>query len=690
MKKILPNLIFTFFIFSNGVFAKNLDKKNILPTINVIANKKALPANDSESFLLNLQKNSGAVSMVNKADLQNNFAINVKDMFDFAPGVLAQVKTGQEARLSIRGSGLSRNFHLRGINLYQDGVPINLADGSGDFQDIDPLAFDHLEIFKGASGFHLGSASLGGAINFVSPTGYNASSLKMRAEAGSFGTYRGHVSSGMVKGNFDYYSSLSTMKSDGFRKQNNQAEAKFYSNFGYRINNNLENRTFLTFVNSNLEMAGALTKDQMRNNPKQANIANLNNKQERNFNQIRLANKTSLVKENEIYNFGFYSNLKDLDHPIFQVVDQKTYNFGIFGDGKINHKLFDYKNEVNFGVNLSYGLTNAKRFVNKSGSATNMTQKGDEKSQNAIVFVENKLQLSPKFSLILASQFINAKRNFKDRFLSDGNQTGKREYFGISPKIGGVYNFDKDTEIFSNFSGAYEPPTFTEVRQTSASGLANINAQKSYNFEIGTRRHNREVNFDIALYHSILHDELMLYTIAPTVTQAINASKTMHQGIEAGIDATLVKNIFKNAENNNLFGDKLGWRMVYNFNDFRFKNDKVYGNNIITGAPKHYVRAELKYENNSGFYLTPNFEYVPFGFFIDSKNTVKTPNYMVWSVNSGFKFNKNLAIYLDVKNIFDKKYSPTTDVLSVATNNNPSVYHPVNLRQIMTGIKMEW
>ncbi|MFM6972091.1 MAG: TonB-dependent receptor plug domain-containing protein, partial [Alphaproteobacteria bacterium] len=119
------------------------------------------PANDSESFLLNLQKNSGAVSMVNKADLQNNFAINVKDMFDFAPGVLAQVKTGQEARLSIRGSGLSRNFHLRGINLYQDGVPINLVDGSGDFQDIDPLAFDHLEIFKGAIGFHLGSASLG-------------------------------------------------------------------------------------------------------------------------------------------------------------------------------------------------------------------------------------------------------------------------------------------------------------------------------------------------------------------------------------------------------------------------------------------------------------------------------------------------------------------------------------------------
>lgn len=690
MKKFLPNFILTFFIFTNGVLAQNLDKNKTLPTINVIANKKALSVNDSENFLLNLQKNSGAVSVVDKADLQNNFAINVKDIFDYAPGVLAQVKTGQEARLSIRGSGLSRNFHLRGINLYQDGVPINLADGSADFQDIDPLAFDHVEIFKGASGFHLGSASLGGAINFVSPTGYNANALKIRAEAGSFGTYRGHISSGMVKGNFDYYSSLSTMKSDGFRKQNNQADVKFYNNFGYRINKNLENRTFLTFVNSNLEMAGALTKAQMRENPKQANIANLNNKQERNFNQIRIANKTSFVDENKIYNFGFYTNLKDLDHPIFQVIDQKTYNFGIFGDGKINHKLFDYNNEMNFGVNFSYGLTNAKRFVNKGGSATNMTQKGDEISKNLILFAENKLQLSPKFSLILASQFLKAKRNFKDRFLGDGNQTGKREYFGISPKIGGVYNFDKDTEIFTNFSGSYEPPTFTELRQTNASGLANISSQKSYNFEIGTRRHNRAVNFDIALYHSILRDELMLYTIAPNLTQAVNANKTIHQGIEAGIDCIIAKNIIKKIDNKNLFGDKLDWRMVYNFNDFRFKNDKVYGNNIIAGAPKHYVRAELKYENNSGFYLTPNFEYVPFGFFVDSKNTAKTPNYAVWSVNSGFNFNKNLAIYLDLKNIFDKKYSPTIDVLSAVNNNDPSIYYPANFRQIITGIKMEW
>src|SRR5262249_59064014 len=65
-------------------------------------------------------------------------AATIKDALDYVPGVFAQPKWGDDTRLSIRGSGLSRNFHLRGLELYMDGIPINTADGFGDFQEIDP------------------------------------------------------------------------------------------------------------------------------------------------------------------------------------------------------------------------------------------------------------------------------------------------------------------------------------------------------------------------------------------------------------------------------------------------------------------------------------------------------------------------------------------------------------------------
>ena len=77
-------------------------------------------------------------------------ASTIKDVLDYVPGVFVQPKWGDDLRLSIRGSGLSRNFHLRGIQLYMDGIPINTADGFGDFQELDPTAYRYVEVFKGA------------------------------------------------------------------------------------------------------------------------------------------------------------------------------------------------------------------------------------------------------------------------------------------------------------------------------------------------------------------------------------------------------------------------------------------------------------------------------------------------------------------------------------------------------------
>ena len=91
------------------------------------------------------------------------------------PGVFVQPKWGEDSRLSIRGSGLSRNVHGRGVQLLMDGViPITTADGGSDFQEIDPTAYRYIEVYKGANALRYGANQLGGAINFVMPTGYDA------------------------------------------------------------------------------------------------------------------------------------------------------------------------------------------------------------------------------------------------------------------------------------------------------------------------------------------------------------------------------------------------------------------------------------------------------------------------------------------------------------------------------------
>src|SRR3546814_15189521 len=73
---------------------------------------------------------------------------------------------------------------MLGLTLLQDGVPINLADDNGDFQELEPIFFDHLEVYRGANALRFGSGTLGGAINGVTPTGRTARGVYLRAAGG--------------------------------------------------------------------------------------------------------------------------------------------------------------------------------------------------------------------------------------------------------------------------------------------------------------------------------------------------------------------------------------------------------------------------------------------------------------------------------------------------------------------------
>lgn len=107
--------------------------------------------------------------------------------------------------MSIRGSGLQRTFHGRGLKLMQDGVPVNLADGSFDFQAIEPLAASYVEVYSGMNALRYGASNLGGAINFLSHTGYTGPRLEARYEGGSYDYSRASVSTSNVIGDVDYY-----------------------------------------------------------------------------------------------------------------------------------------------------------------------------------------------------------------------------------------------------------------------------------------------------------------------------------------------------------------------------------------------------------------------------------------------------------------------------------------------------
>ena len=253
----------------------------------------------------------GGTDVVGYKDYADKSLVSLRDALAFSPGVYLQPRFGQEVRISIRGSGLSRGFHMRGLTLLQDGVLINMADDNGDFQELEPIFFDHLEVYRGANALRFGSGTLGGAINGVTPNGRDARGLYLRADGGSFDTLRGLAAYGGASGPADFWAGLSADRSDGDRDHARRHSLRFNGNVGLRLSSVASTRFYASVNSLKQELPGALTEGDALATPRKGNFMG---DQQRNIASLRLQNRTRFDWGSSRLDVGVFLNAKQLEY----------------------------------------------------------------------------------------------------------------------------------------------------------------------------------------------------------------------------------------------------------------------------------------------------------------------------------------------------------------------------------------
>lgn len=666
---------------SAWVQAQSTDEPIQLETIQVIAPEvePAITVLSLPEAKRALRQIPGGANVIDSETYSTGRASTLQDALGYSPGVFAQSRSGaEETRLSIRGSGIQRTFHLRGVKILQDGSRLNLADGAADFQSIEPLAARYVEVFRGGNALQYGATTLGGAINFVTPTGYDAERIRVRGEAGSFGYNRLFLSSGGVHGSLDYFASVSRYSQDGFRNWAEQENWRMFSNVGYRITPDLETRFYLTYTKSNTHIPGNLTKAQLKDNPKQANAVSLAGRQARDLDRIRVANRTVLkLGDNQKLEFsGFYSHT-NLWHPIYQVLDQPTNDYGVALRYINEMPVAGYRNRFVLGFEPSWGDVMDNRFVNIRGNAGARTAKFDQHSSTYDVYAENQFYLLPELSLIAGGQYTYTTRKQKDLFMAGGiDQSKSKNYQRFSPKGGLIYEPNRDLQFFGNVSTSFEPPTFAELTSGPTQAPVFAKAQRAITFEVGSRgRLANMAEWDIALYRAHVRNEL-LALVDPATSSPIgtaNAGKTVHQGVELGLDVELAK--------------KLYLRQVYMFNDFKFDGDATFGNNQIAGIPRHFYKAELTYRHADGYYIGPNVEWSPEKYYVDHANTVHADSYALLGFKIGKRSKNGFSWFAEARNLTDRKYASTTGVIDNARGIDQAQFLPGDGRSFFAGLE---
>ncbi|MDB6079332.1 MAG: ligand-gated channel [Akkermansiaceae bacterium] len=658
---------------------------DLLPEMVVNGTRKtqSLTSPDVATARAAIAKIAGGAEVVDAERYLRGRSSTVADTFALSPGVVAQSRFGSdEARLSIRGSGLQRTFHGRGLRVMQDGVPVNYADGSFDMQSLEPTAAIHVDVLRGANAMSYGSATLGGAIDYVSATGLNSPGASVRVEAGSHGYLRAGVSGGFSTGSADLYASFTEQTQQGFRQHADQDNQRFFANFGWRFNDDLETRLYLTAVRTDSELPGNLTKTQLETDPRQAALSNITGDQHRDYDLYRLASRTTYRNGDTTWHLTAGWTYKDLNHPIYQVLDYLSNDFYLGLDATHEMRLFGRPDEIKAGVAYSYGATDTSNYVNVRGHRGAKLSGADLTAINLDTFVENRLSLPENFHFITGASAAHSRRESERTFGNGANYAS--DFSNFAPRVGLTWEPDQQTTVYANVSGSYEAPSFSE--STTVSGPNK--AQTATTFELGTRGNRGPVRWDASIYRSNIDDELLTIVpdpSVPTATATINADKTLHQGVELGGEIDLLGQSWLTEADN-----RLVLRVAWTYGDFRFDNDLTYGDNHIAGLPPHLIRGELTWENKDGWYAGPTFEWVPEKSFIDHRNTYSADPYALVGFKFGQRREEGLSWFIEARNLTDERYAATTGVIENAGGRDSAQFLPGDGRSVYTGLQWRW
>jgi iron complex outermembrane receptor protein len=492
---------------------------------------------------------------------------------------------------------------------------------------------------------------------------------------------------------------------DGFRDHSTDNTQRLFGDVGSKLSDQVENRFYLTIDHVNRELPGGLTKQQLNDNPEQANPDAVAEDFNKKWNLIRLADKLTFRDDQSELNAGlfwFHRNEEERGFfsPVFRQGITTFYsdNYGFSLNYVRRDEWFGRRNVFNLGLSPQLEDEVGQNFENLAGHRGRITALNTAISINAPFYLEDQYYLTNQFSVLAGMQLIYAQRRFEDHFPNDaeGDQSHRQNFSGWNPKTGLIYEFDHENQLFVNFSGSWQPPSFDNLVEfeegvNSSVVYSPLEPQRAHTIELGTRGQQGRFEWELSLYHSWLRNELLeLNDAQGNSIGAVNVNRSCHQGIEAGVDVELLKSVFSKSKQEG-GGNSLTLSQSYTLNDFHFDDDPVYGHNRIAGVPTHFYEAELLYENSAGFYAGPSLRCNLTRYPVDQANTLFADSYTLIGFKIGYRARKGLSLFLEAQNLTDKHFPSAIDPIADArTAPDAQIFHPGDGRSFYGGVSYTW
>lgn len=647
----------------------------------------------------------GGVSIVDVTDLYERNVANLADTLRYVPGVWATSSSGNDATyFSIRGSNLdATNYDANGVKLLQDGLPVTTADGNNHNRFIDPLANRAASIARGANALTYGASTLGGAMDFVSPTARNSDPMQLYLNGGSFGVMQARATMGGQFGNdLDTLLTVEGRASDGYRDHSESERKSAYGNFGWRIGDAVETRFFASWIDNDEELPGGLTAAEAKDDPEQANPSTATGNFQLDVDTRRFANKTTFaLADGSSLELGLSYEIQELFHPIVDVrVDfdgpdgpmPPTQVFSLLIDTKQKNAgaMARYEKQLgnhNLLVGLNWGETSNEggNYTHDHAVPIGLSTVVDNSAETLEAFIVDRWTLTDRLTLVYGLQGVDARREVRNIDAATGEvRAPEASYDGINPRAGFIYQLADEISLFGNVSALYEAPTNYELEDDARGNSATLEAMDGYVVELGTR--GKQVlgttdnfwNWDLALYYAAIDNEILSRDdpAAPGTSLTVNVDNTIHAGIEALIGGSFAAG-----------PGRIEPLVSFTVNEFSFDDDPLYGDNTLPAAPGYVIHGEVIYRMANGFFAGPTFDVVD-GRYADFSNSYEVDSYNLLGFRAGLN-RTNWQAFIELRNLLDEAYISSFSVVNQYTSTS-RIFNTGAPRSVYAGLQLRF
>ena len=650
-----------------------------------------------------------AISSVSADQLRNDtLGVNLADDVSSVPGLLARNRNNyaQDQQISIRGIGANSAFGIRGVRVYQDGIPATGPDGQGQVSQFNLDSASRVEILRGPFSALYGNSS-GGVIQLFTANGQGPMKLRSAVAYGSFDNLRASINAMGSVGALGYNLDYSHFQVDGFREHSAAKNDSFNGKINYTFNDSNKLALIANIVaRPNAQDPLGLTTQEFAADPESTDpAANLyNTRKSLQQQQVGLVYDLTISDSQSVRVLGYGGHRIVQQFLSIPASTQAAAGSagGVVGlnrqyggaDARWSWKGDLLDRPMSWVVGLSYDNQNELRrgYNNFVGGALGV-QGLIRRNENNIVhnideYAQGTWDFASLWSIMLGVRHSDVKFTSNDHYIvsaANGDDSGDASYGATSPVAGVVFKPTDWARLYASFGQGFQTPLGSELayRPDGAAGLNLVlRPARSNNFELGSKIDiNSDITAEFAVFQALTRQEIVIATNSGGRSTYQNSGRTRRQGAEYALNYRFAP----------------GWRMqlAYTYVDAHYSDAYltciaapcpkptvppvaggnrvlVAAGNRLPGVPKNNLYGQIRWGEDLGWHASANAQYVS-SVAVNDINSVYAPAYALAGLDGGYGVEVKqfkLNAFLRLNNLLNRRY-----VGSVIVNDGNGRYY---------------